>query len=237
MKRKYIIISTVLVLFILLSVWWLNSKSKPRGIELHILCDVTNQADTQLTAQAFFEKFVEPYSNESILIKVQPVSNYRNNPASTLQIDAASLIFGNQFKRERKLHKMSLELDSILHDYYFNHEDLQRSNVFEQIVKSANELSKKDVKIKTIIVASDVQENSNWSCYNKQDLALLKKNPTKVERKLTERLKLNNYTGISIYFIHASQTQKDDDLYVLMSNFFADVFSRKGAQCFIQSNL
>jgi hypothetical protein len=114
---------------------------------------------------------------------------------------------------------------------------LQHSECFATIASEMEYLSGNRASQKTLIVFSDLQENSDvFSCYTPSSLKLLQNHPEKVAVLLQSRHPLpRNLVGITVYFVYLPLTRQQDQQFSAMVDIYRRLLKERGARVVVQA--
>jgi hypothetical protein len=123
------------------------------------------------------------------------------------------------------------------HKRYAPDSTLNHSECFATIASELEYLFKNPALQKTLIVFSDLQENSDvFSCYTAKGQRLLCSNTKKVEQLLQSRHPLpENLVGITIYFVYQPPDREHDQQFSKMLGIYKKLLNERGARVVVQA--
>ena len=239
MKSIYIAIAIILITLTASFAYYYFPKTEEDGSYLILLIDLTDKDTVELNAHDVVSLATNSFLSKSeITIQTESLSEYQTNAVKEFHLPKEGIITGNSMRRKRAINKLARQVDTTVRKMYSQQTARSQSKLFLPFLNAVNDLSKRNAQTKTIVCASDLTENNKaFSCYNPKSIQLLKKDPHLVETTLLQGSSLNNYRGISIYLIHHPRNERDDEMFYLMANFYKQLYERKGATVYIQSDL
>jgi hypothetical protein len=114
---------------------------------------------------------------------------------------------------------------------------LQHSECFATVAGELEYLANSTASQRTLIVFSDLQENSDaFSCYTQDGLKLLQTHPQKVAKLLQSRRSLpKNLTGVTVYFVYMPLTRDQDQRFNEMVSIYKSLLKERGARVVVQA--
>jgi len=112
------------------------------------------------------------------------------------------------------------------------------SSLYVPIATELKRLSESTAKRKTLIVYSDLMENSSLiSFYKDENFQLLKLNPDSVKKLFENEITMPVLSGIDAYLIYQPKDNKENELFKEVSGFYKKWLESKGARVNVEANL
>lgn len=106
------------------------------------------------------------------------------------------------------------------------------SIIYRVIAKELNKLSGSKAKQRTLLVNSDLMENSKeLNFYKPRHYNLLINSPCEVEKLLISQLKLMDLKGIEVYFLFQPKDFYQNDTYKAILDIYIKIISEAGGVC------
>lgn len=123
------------------------------------------------------------------------------------------------------------------HKHYVPSTSLKHSECFATIASELELLAGSKAAQRTLIIFSDLQENTDvFSCYTPQGQRLLQNNPGKVAKLLLQRHPLpDNLIGITVYFVYNPCNRDQDIMFGEMVAIYMQLLHARGARIVIQA--
>jgi len=115
---------------------------------------------------------------------------------------------------------------------------LSYSECFSKIASELTNFSKYQTAERTLIVFSDLQENTSlFSCYKEKDKQILKQHPDTVASLFTTTYPIpDNLSGTEIFFVYQSTTRADESSFFSMYNLYKRILEQRSAKVHLQTN-
>lgn len=172
---------------------------------------------------------------QTINITVSFLSNKDLTSSKTLSLESENRLLASKQLRIAKVEnfkkalKKALVVDTVS---TFNH-----SIIYRTIARNLNALSKSNASNKHLIIYSDLMENGEVSFYDNKTLALVKTNPNIIQSILEKDEVINNLKGIETWFIFNPKTYQQNNIYMIVANFYKYLLEAKGAKVYIQQSV
>ena len=238
MKTVHVISIAVLVIIILFTACS-KLNTKPKTIEISAIVDITDP----LIAKPKPEEAISVFNLNNDKWKgadfrLLYITNVSYNPMFEAKIESENEWLSNQFQRAEKVKKFHTEITKIISNTTTKTVGKDNSAVYFPIAKELNKLSLSKSTTKTILIYSDLMENTDeLSFYNKWTFEQIKTKPDAIQQFFESQLKLSDLNGIKIYLIYQPTNTKQDEDYKVVSGFYKNWLESKGAMVEITANL
>jgi hypothetical protein len=112
------------------------------------------------------------------------------------------------------------------------------SVIYKVIAEELNRLSESKANEKILIINSDLYEKSSLADFYLTDtLASIVKHPETMMRVFQDKYPLKNLQGIKVYIIYEPLNQEDSNKFELVSGFYKNLLTSRGAVVSIQGSL
>ena len=244
--RLLLVVTKIFISSLLVGATLLGCSNKQRKkVESSIIIDVTGSNTHNLHD-------IMP-SNVIKTIEVDKYNVFENNYRQTLitesflskkrefNLKARPLwLISNEYDREAQVNIYKQQITESLLDIKKDSLNWGRasSNVFIPIAMELNRLANSDATRKTIIIFSDLLENSDWfTLVKKKNVNQLLKKPKKIEKLFMSEYKLvDNLQGIKVYLVYRPYIETET-VYRKLSALYKKMLERRGATVFIVANL
>lgn len=147
-------------------------------------------------------------------------------------------LISNEYDRESQVNIYKQQITESLLEIKTDTSGRASSSVFIPIALELNRLASSDATKKTLIVFSDLLENSDWfTLVKKKNVNQLLKKPEKIEKVFMSEYKLvDNLQGIKVYLVYQPYIETET-VYRKLSALYKKMLERRGATVFIVANL
>ncbi|MDB5227420.1 MAG: hypothetical protein JWN78_1613 [Bacteroidota bacterium] len=199
--------------------------------ETVVFVDLTDKQLNEIRGRDLFDySLVENHIWSRHTVYFESLTNFNYSSIQKVQLDKKFMFLSNPNKRKREIMAFGNKLDSALQSLYTIDTGFDNSCVYEPIVRENNRLSKVKATSRTIIICSDLQENSDlFSVYNRKDIEEIQNNPDKIIARFENKLKPENLTGIHIYINYLPRDYFDNERFIEMSGIIKKIFESHGA--------
>jgi hypothetical protein len=229
MKTTLITISIIAGIILLAGCSQINNTSD--SADVSVIWDITDSMMvtpklSEITSLYALDKDIWD-EGKFRLLNVTDVSINKIHEAS---IESENEWLSNKFKRNEKVKKFYSGIEEILTGASKQKIGKDNSSLYLPIAKELNRLSISKASERVMLIYSDCMENTDeMSFYDNQKLSLLKTNPDSVKKYFDSQLKLEDLTGIKIYFVFQPLNMKQDEVYRIVSGIYKNLFESKGA--------
>ncbi|MBI4930852.1 MAG: hypothetical protein HY841_08835 [Bacteroidetes bacterium] len=166
------------------------------------------------------------------------ISDVNYNNVSQTSIESASQWLSNDFERDEEVKQFVGSIKRILTDTMNEKIGRNRSSVFVPVAHELKRLNESKADRKILLLYSDLMENSEeLSFYKSEKLILLKKNPQFFRDYFDKQAKLDSLTGIEIHIVYQPKDTKENQEFIVVSEFYKVFLESKGAKVEISANL
>lgn len=147
-----------------------------------------------------------------------------------------SLSEQNHFFHSQKARRLKIAtFNDILRKSYnsvtnFGENTRSNSNILRTLIFIANSMVKIDGKNKTVVLASDCEENDLISTYDEKTFDLIKNNPILIKQIIYKELKIENYQSISFNIFYKAPNRKAAIRFRALSQFFKSILEEHHAK-------
>jgi len=231
------IITAIIILtaVTLIAAWTIQS---PVVTEVVVLRDITDKH----LAQPDADKILSLYNLENkwngAVFHFTDLTNVSYNQETVAKLEARNEWLSNELDRDKEIKNFKNNISEIITNY--EKEDIGKDNsaVYEPIAHELNSLSQSSFQNKTMLIYSDLMENTNeMSFYDSRKLCLLKSNPELISKYFETIVPLQNLKGIKIYILFQPDGIAQDEQFRIVSGFYKKLFEAKGANVQISANI
>jgi hypothetical protein len=170
--------------------------------------------------------------------RFQNISNVSYNPVTEASLLPANEWLSNEYDRDNDIKSFTGQVQKIITDSMPAKIGRWHSSVYLPIANELNLLSQSSSQRKILLIYSDLMENdTNFSLYNKHTFSLLKSDPSKVKEHFDAMQHLNNLNGVEVYLIYQAKDNCSDLKYQILSGFYKTLLENAGAKVTITANL
>lgn len=238
---KTFIILTLALLTTLASVYVIQkSVSKlPTTTEVTVMRDIT---DT-LVSEPNLDDIKVIYNLESspwngAVFRFVDITDVTYNHTYEKRIMPENEWMGNEFDRSKKVKEFYKDIAQILDTTLPKTKGKKKSSIYLPIVTELNRLKESTSDNKTLLIYSDLTENTNtFSFYDKNNIEKLRTNDKSTEDYFLNLTPLHDLEGVRIFLIYQPKNHKSDEDFTLIATFFKTQFEKKGAIVQITANI
>ncbi len=166
------------------------------------------------------------------------ISDLNLNQFSETHLDAAFMLFSNEFERDKQVQDFTNDIATILTRAKADSIGRAHTSAYKPIATELKRLSESFAQKKILIVYSDLMENdSDFSLYGKNTLELIDKNPESVKQEFAKQVPLPSLSGITVYLVFQPTSEIGDKQFSVMSHIYSEMLQEAGAQVYIVPNL
>lgn len=230
-------IITIILITILIAVMAACSQKKETYNEVALLIDITD-------SQSFppVEEIMPILHPENIwdgsVFTLSTISDLSITKTYEASIEPINKWNGSEKLRKKEIKKFNSEVSRMILNISKTKQDKNNSAVYIAISEKLTQLTKSTAQKKTLIIFSDLLENtSNTSFYRKNDLNLISSNPEAIITRFEKIAPLPDLTGININIVHQPINTKQDELFRKVSTLYKSMLERHNAQVNISASL
>jgi len=154
------------------------------------------------------------------------------------KIDPENQWLGNELDRDKKVKQFYSEINQILMNADSEKVGKVNSSIYKPIASELNRLSQRTSQNRSLLVYSDLEENTDkFSFYDNKNINLLKMNPDSIKNYFEALAPLKNLTGIKVYLIYQPKNNQADELYQMIAGLYKTLLVSKGATVEITANI
>lgn len=246
MKKQTAIL---LITIAIASVLSCNKKEKatPKSIAVSVIVDITDSIALYPNADAVLRSYqFDKDKNTKALCRVCLITDKQLNAIEDYHLDdGVTTERDNKFDDPQHRQKLILlyyqTIRKALSDFTAIHSKdsaLKHSECFKTIAGELSEMKRKHADKNTLLVFSDISENSDlFSSYTKKGKDLLFNHPEKLIA-IFEQTKLlpDDLKGFNIFFVFQPKSRDEDKVYVAMSNIYKSLLEKRGARVTVQAS-
>lgn len=233
-----ILISLISIVIVVIIIIGCNSNNTT---ETHVVVirDITDAQLSQPKSEDITKQFELDNSQwNGAKFRFVDITNVSYNHTLEANITSENQWMGNEFDRQKKVKSFYTEISKILNEAEKEEIGKDNSSVYVPIARELNRLSQSTSQRRTMLIYSDLMENTEeMSLYDTTKLNLLKTNPDLIWKYFNAQVPLQNLDGIKIYLIYQPPDTGKDGQYKIVSEFYKDLFESKGATMEITANI
>ncbi|HTB30844.1 MAG TPA: hypothetical protein VK808_02400 [Bacteroidia bacterium] len=233
------IIITLASLFIITGMCIYFSMPTQVTKEVSVMRDVTDSELAQPNANQIIPLFgLSDNKWNGAQFHFQDISNVSFNQVVEVSIPSGNEWLSNEFNRDKDIKTFYGQIAQTITDSTKEKIGRTHSSVYLPIANELNRLSQSSAKRRVLILYTDLMENDiNFSFYNKATFTLLKKNPEKILDHFKSEQPINRLDGIEVYLIYQPKDACTDLQYQVVSNVYKTMLTALGAKVTITANL
>jgi len=231
------IITAIIILtaVTLIAAWTIQS---PVVTEVVVLRDITDKH----LAQPDADKILSLYNLENkwngAVFHFTDLTNVSYNQETVAKLEARNEWLSNELDRDKEIKSFKNNISEIITTYEKENIGKDNSAVYAPIAQELNRLSQTSFQNKTMLIYSDLMENTNeMSFYDSRKLCLLKANPDLISKYFDTIVPLQNLKGIKIYILFQPDGIAQDEQFRIVSELYKKLFEAKGATVQVSANL
>jgi len=207
--------------------------------EVVVIRDITDSEITQPKPNDIIPSFdLDNYQWNGAKFRFIDITNVSYNYTFEANIKTENNWMGNEFDRKKKVKSFYDEVSRIFTEKNKEAIGKDNSEIYAPLARELNRLHKSTSDKKTILIFSDLMENTKgMSFYDKENLDLLKKNPDSIRKYFEAQVPLGNLQGIKIYIIYQPNNIKENEQFKIVSGFYKNILESKNAQVEIAANI
>jgi hypothetical protein len=234
MKTLFTIIFIIAVVILITT----YTSQKSPTTEVDLLQDVT---DRQI-AKPDINEIISQYNFENKynggIFHLTKLTDVTYNQKTEAKIEPANEWLSNELERNKEISDFKDQVSQIITTADKDSSGRINSSLYLPIANALNELSTKKMQRRILLVYSDLMENTlDMSFYQKENFALLKTNPQKVQDHFEKLEHLNSLSGIEVFLIYQPANNTSDQNYQIVSDFYRKLLEDKGAKVTISANI
>jgi len=234
--KTYISIAIIAVIIVLIV-----SCSSQHNLETEVVLvrDITDRFLSQPKSNEITSLFgLDNDQWEGVKFRFVDITDVSYNQISEASIKPENQWLSNEFDRRKKIKNFYAEVSQILNSSEKQAVGKENSSVYFPIAKELNRLSQSNSTKKTLLVYSDLMENTaEMSFYDNANFNLLKTNPDSIKKYFDSQIELKNLNVINIYIIFQPNGIVEDEQFKVVSAFYKNMFESKGAKVEITASI
>lgn len=203
----------------------------PTTQALSVIVDATDGENKEVSYERIQGYLKKGHPSDGLLISLRYVSDTRYAPSYEFELPTGDVgLLSNEDTRRRKRRMLLKSFRDTLENT--KRKLSSRSEIFRLVTEEANRLSKTGCS-GSLLVYSDLKENSFFSVYNPRDREMLLKNPSDVaERFLDVEALPENLSGITVYVLHTPSLE-DSEVFTAMVGVYRSLLESRGAKILV----
>jgi hypothetical protein len=177
------------------------------------------------------------YNGYSLQIRLLSTINLTN--VSKISIQAQNKLTGEQLKRVADIKQFRSKIANLISE--IGKEKIQdegSSVIYRTLAEELNNLAENKSEEKTVVVYSDMTENSaDGNFYQTESIKELKSNPQAVIKRLQQTQPLKNLHGIKVYVVFKPRSYSEEQRFSAIMNMYRIMLEAKGATVKVAANL
>ncbi len=211
----------------------------PQTTEISVMKDNTDSLISKPDTKSILNLFDlnnEKYSGNTF--RFTDISDVSLNKTFEESIEPENKVLSNEFERDEKINAFKNQVAGIIANSDTEASGKKYSSVFVPMANELNRLSKSKARKRIAIIYSDLMENEkDFSFYGKKTFALLKSGQDSVKTILEKKVRIEDLTGLNIFFIYQPATPEKDRQFRVVSAFYRNLLEEHGATVAISANL
>jgi|GEM_PF-708180 hypothetical protein len=177
---------------------------------------------------------------DGFLLRCRPISDVSLEPVEQFQVKPETWINADDVERVQEIK----EFQTSFSQWYVGankpiNKPKTHSVIYRTLADEANRMADlKTVKVRKILVCSDLAEHSNdLDLYNPRDIQLVQNKPQLVIDRFEKLVPIKSLKGITVYFVFHPQNYNQQQQYDIASKFFKMLLEEKGAVVIVGANV
>jgi hypothetical protein len=215
------------------------SMPKQSSTEISVMWDVTDIFLAQPQANGIIPLYgLSSNKWNGAYLRFQNISSVSYNPVTEVSLLSANEWLSNEYERDNDITSFTGQVQQTIADSLKDKVGRRHSSIYLPIANELALLSQSSSQQKILLIYSDLMENdTNFSFYNKHIFTMLKNSPDKVREHFTAEQPLGNLHGIEVYLIYQPKNACTDLEYQVVSGFYKTMLESAGAKVTITANL
>jgi hypothetical protein len=216
------------------------------GSRISVIRDITDPLQCVPTADPILALYgFEHNKDQDACFRLVLITDKKLNPVEQIHIDDGSTSEQENINeevdyREQLVYSFYDAVRKAIADFhkrYPSGTSLQQSECFATIANELELLAVSNAAQRTLIIFSDLQENTaEFSCCTREGQSLLQNSPGKVAKLLLKKHLLPaNLQGISVYFVYNPYNVDQDRRFSAMTAIYQQLLHERGARVIIQA--
>lgn len=212
---------------------------EPRTTIESVMQDVTDSSLVKPDSTTLLGQFhMEDHKFDGATFRYTDLNEVSLNQVHQVVLPATPMILSNELDRDKQIRQFKDSVGSAITQSLIKSIGRSKSSIYLPISKELTLLSKSNAQSKSLIIFSDLLENSaDISLYGIQGRELLNHHPDVLIQRFEELSPLPNLLGINVYLIYQPDTIYKDEAYKKISEIYKTMLVRKGAIVTIEANL
>jgi hypothetical protein len=174
---------------------------------------------------------------KGVKLRVLTISNVSYNHTTEMSLPWQPPVLVNPYERNRWAAQFTALAQQVVDSVNRLPIGLDESDIYQAVISEANIISKLEGKEKTLIIYSDLHENSAlYSVYNKKSREFLVTHLTEVEQLFKKRAIPRNLHGLRVYIIYKPRNPDENEVFTLMASLYKSILEEYGASVTIEAN-
>jgi len=204
-----------------------------------LMVDLTEGKDSRPLSDevlSLFEFEKDKWSGE--FFRFSEITDIGLMPVKKVSLGYEKSLFSNELIRNRNVDHFKREIESIVNNLESDSAGRPNSSIYLPIVKELGVLNTYKFKSRTLIIYSDLVENSPIiSLYDPESYHALETNPDSIQKLLENHASIPDLQGIRIILVYAPQNLQNDERYRLVSSLYKKMLESHGAHVEITASL
>lgn len=161
------------------------------------------------------------------------------NRQTTISLaDGGSRLLSSSFTRDKEVQRFTDSIKTFFLSIDDDSVGRSHSSIYLPLVSELTRLSQSTATTKILLVYSDLMENEkSLSFYDKKTISSLRTDSAQVIAMLEAKAVLPDLTGIEVHLIFQPENAAQDELFQLVSGFYASLLESHGATVTIAANV
>ena len=235
MKWVFPILLLLLITGLVISVASQDSSTT----EISIVRDITDPHQAQPSAKEILGLYdLEINKWNGAIFHFSNLSDVSYNPSSEVKLQAKNKWLSNELERADEIQEFQNKVNTVLSDSLHDTIGKKYSSIYFPVANELMRLQKSISQRKILLVFSDLMQNDfEISLYGKKEFELLESHPDSLKVKFEKELPLPSLAGITIFLMYQPTNAEEDWRYRIISEFYKNLFTKKGAEVTISANL
>ncbi len=232
--------TTIVIILLSLAVLLLGCTANP-STTTHILVlgDKTDKFLSRPVAKDILNLYgFDQNMNNGGVFQLSDLTKVSFNKIQEVKIEKVNLCLSNQFLRGNEIDTFKSGVTDIISQAEQAPAGENNSSIYYPMAEALNELAQSNAEKKYALIYSDLMEHTpELSYYSKKILNEMRDNPDAIRTLLEAQVKLNSLQGITIYLLYEPTNSLQDEEFKIVSKFYSDLFTSKGAVVIVTPNL
>lgn len=230
----------ITTIIILMSITLIVACTSPNQdiTEVVVIHDITDEHLSQPNVDEIFSLYSFENKWNGGIFYFTNLTNVSYNQTAVVKLEARNEWLSNELDRDKEVREFKNKISEVITGNKKSPASEENSSVYIPIARELNRLRVSTANKKSLLIYSDLMENTTeLSFYKKKKLDLLKTDPESVSKYFETQMPLKNLKGIIIHIVFQPNGVEEDRRFKIVSGFYKNLLESKGANVQITANI